>query len=125
MALNSKSSHHEIAYVEQCPTHVLGFLSQAFWKTKIFLISCFAVCILKRRKLKLDGDVFLMTVTVLLSHYENLLYLQPLESQQELALGSCISFLCNTPLALMCCALALNSWFHTFHFLSILCISCT
>lgn len=37
--------------------HVLGFLSQVFWKTKIFLISCFAVCILKRKKSKADGDM--------------------------------------------------------------------
>lgn len=81
MVLNSESSHHETAYVEQCPAQCSCFLSQAFWKTKIFLISWFVVCILKRRKFKIDGDMFLMTVTVLLSHCENLLYFQPLESQ--------------------------------------------
>lgn len=56
MALSSKANHFEIAYVEQCPTHGLGCLAQAFWKTKLFLISCFAVCILKRKKFKVDGD---------------------------------------------------------------------
>lgn len=55
MALGFKANRLEIAYVEQCPTHGLGFL--AFWKTKIFVISCFAVCILKRRKFKVDGDM--------------------------------------------------------------------
>lgn len=55
MALSSKAKHLEIAYVEQSPTHVLGFLAQAFWKRKIFPINCFAVCIFKRRKFEVKG----------------------------------------------------------------------
>lgn len=63
MALSSKAKHLEIANVEQSPTHVLGFLAQAFWKRKIFPISCFAVCIFKRKKFEVKGEMCDCSVT--------------------------------------------------------------